>query len=83
MRTLRISSLIHNMQQHLIVFIMLRLTDKEPACQCRRRGFDPWVGKIPWRRKWQHSPIFVAGNSHGKRSLEGYKPQGHKRVQYD
>ena len=34
---------------------------KESACQCRRlkrSGFDPWVGKMPWRRKWQHTPVF-------------------------
>ena len=37
---------------------------KESACQCRRHkkyGFDPWVGKIPWRRKWQPTPVFLAG----------------------
>ena len=45
---------------------------KEPACQCRRLkrcGFDPWVGKTPWRRKWQPTPVFLPGNSHGQRSL--------------
>ena len=36
--------------------------------------FDPWVGKIPWRRKWQPSPVFVPGESHGQRSLVGYCP---------
>ena len=36
---------------------------KESACQCRRRGFDPWVGKIPWRRKWQPNPVFLPGKS--------------------
>ena len=44
---------------------------KEPACQRRRRkgrGFDPWVGKIPWRRKWQLTPVFLPGESHGQRS---------------
>ena len=34
-----------------------------------RHGFDPWVGKIPWRRAWQSTPIFLAGESHGQRSL--------------
>ena len=56
---------------------------KESACQCRRRGFDPWVGKIPWRRKWQPTPIFLPGKSHGQRSLVGYSPQGPKRVGHD
>ena len=34
-----------------------------------RHGFDPWVGKIPWRRAWQSTPVFLAGESHGQRSL--------------
>ena len=44
---------------------------KEPACQCRgqkRGGFDPWVGKIPWRRKWQPPPVFLPGESCGQRA---------------
>ena len=40
-------------------------------------GFDPWVGKIPWRREWQLTPVFVPGESHRQRSLEGYSPWGH------
>ena len=54
---------------------------KEPACQCRRHKicrFSPWVGKIPWRRKWQPTPIFLPGESHGQRSLLGYSPWSHK-----
>ena len=38
---------------------------------CRRRGFNPWVRKIPWRRKWQPIPIFLPGKSHEQRSLVG------------
>ena len=49
-----------------------RLSAKEPACQCRRRGFDPWLGKIPWKRKWQPTPAFLLGEFHGQRSLVGY-----------
>ena len=41
---------------------------------CSRPGFDPWVGKIPWRRKWQPTPVFLPGKSHGLRSLVGYRP---------
>ena len=55
--------------------------DKEPACQCRRlrrRGFSPWVGKIPWRRKSQPTPVFLSEKSHEQRSLAGYSPWGHK-----
>ena len=46
--------------------------------QCRRQSFDPWVGKIPWRGKWQPTPVFLPGKSHGQRSLVGYSEQGHK-----
>ena len=54
---------------------------KEPIWQCRRHKrcrFDPWVGKIPWRRAWQPTPAFLPGESHGQRSLAGYLPQGCK-----
>ena len=47
-----------------------------PAVQ--ETGLDPWVGKIPWRRKWQPTPVFLPGGSHGWRSLVGYSPWGHK-----
>ena len=46
--------------------------------QCRRQGFSPWVGKIPWRRKWQPTPVFLPGESHGQRSLAGCSPRGRK-----
>ena len=45
---------------------------KEPSCQCwrcRRHRFDPWVWKIPWRKKWQPTPVFLLGQSYGQRSL--------------
>ena len=54
---------------------------KEPTCQCRkhkRHGFDPWFGKIPWRREWQPTPVFLTGESHGQRSMANYSPQGRK-----
>ena len=52
---------------------------RESIClQCRRPGFDPWVGKIPWRRKWQSTPVLLPGKSHGQRSLVGYSPWGRK-----
>ena len=44
----------------------------------RRPGFDPWVGKIPWTKEWQPTPVFLPGEFHGQRSLVGYSPQGHK-----
>ena len=63
---------------------------KEPSCedesrqlrnQCKRRKrcrFDPWVGKTPWRRKWQPTPGFLPEKSFGQRSLKGYSPKSHK-----
>ena len=54
---------------------------KEPACQCRghkRCRFDPWLGKIPWRRAQQTNIVFLSGESHGQRSLVGFRPQGRK-----
>jgi len=41
------------------------LSGKKSACQCRRCRFNPWVGKIPLRRKWQPTPVFLLGRSHG------------------
>ena len=46
----------------------------ESACHRRRCGFDPWVGKIPWRRAWQPTPVFMLRESHRQRSLAGYSP---------
>ena len=44
------------------------LSGKESVCQYRRCRVDPWVGKIPWRRKWQPTPAFLSGKSHGQRA---------------
>ena len=54
------------------------LSGKESACQHRRSGFNPWVKRILWRRKWQHSPVFLPGESYGQRSLAGYSLWGGK-----
>ena len=51
---------------------------KNSACQCRRPWFNPWVGKIPWRRKWQPTPVFLPREFEGQRSLVGYGPWGLK-----
>ena len=54
---------------------------KEFTCQCRkcqRHRFDPWVWIIPWRRKWQPTPVFLLGKFHGQRSLAGYSPWGYE-----
>ena len=85
-----------NKTKRLIVMISKSILElprwlggKESTCQCRILGLDPWVGKIPWRRKWQPTPVFLPGKSSGQRSLVGYSPWGHKgsmgsqRVRYD
>ena len=57
--------------------------DKEPVCQwrrCERHKFDPWVGKIPWRRVWQPTLVFLLGESHGHRRLWSV---GSQRVEHD
>ena len=66
------------------------LIGKESTCQCRRCEFDLWVGrrcefdlwvrKISWRRKWQPTPVFLFGKSHGRRSLVGYSTWGHQEL---
>jgi len=51
------------------------VSDEKSACRrCERCGFDPWVGKIPWRRKGQPTPVFLPGKFHRQRSLVGYSP---------
>ena len=60
-----------------------RCSGKESTCQYsrhKRRNFDPWVRKIPCRRKWQPAPVFLPGEFHGLRSLVGYSPWGHKEL---
>ena len=54
---------------------------KESTCQCRRHRncrFNPWVRKFPWMRKWQSTPVFLPGESHGHKILACYSPQGRK-----
>ena len=58
-------------------FWILALGGKEFSCQCRRHKwyrFSPWVGKIPWRREWEPTPVSLPGEIHGQRSLAGYSP---------
>ena len=65
-----------------LIFFLMRMShvnwisfpggcSKESACQCRRYKFDPLVGKISWRKKWQLTPVFLFGKSHGQRRLVG------------
>ena len=53
-------------------------SDSKVFLQCGRPWFDPWVRKTPRRREWIPTPVFLPGESHGQRSLEGYSPGGHK-----
>ena len=68
----------------ILVFIQAFPGDasgKELTCQyrrCKRCRFNPSVGKIPWRKKWQPTPVLLPGESHGQRSLMGYGPWGRK-----
>ena len=58
---------------------------KESACQCRRHrrhGFDPWAGMILWRKKWQPTPVFLQGKSHGQEP-GGLHFMGSQRVRHD
>ena len=48
------------------------------AKRSKRHRFNPRVGKIPWRKAWQPIPVFLPRESHGQRSLEGYRPWGHQ-----
>ena len=59
------------------------LSGKESACQDRSRGLDPWVGKMPWRRKWQPTPGSLSGKSYRQRNLatvHGVAKSGHNRA---
>ena len=77
--------------QHFILFVLLtlailglpRLSDKESACQCKRRGFDLWIRKIPCRRAWQPTLVFLPGKSHRQRSLASYSSWDCQRHGHD
>ena len=69
------SSLVHSVS---FTWLPCWLSGKESTCQCRRPKVDAWVGKIPWRRKWQPTPVFLPGESHGQSSLVGYSSWCHK-----
>ena len=63
-------------QERRVLPIWLR--SKEFACQCSRHRLDPWIGKIPWRRKWQPTAVFLPGKSHGQKGLVGYSSWSRK-----
>ena len=55
---------------------------KESAYNAEETRFDPWVGKTPWTKKWQLTPVFLPGEFYGQRSLADYSPWG-GRVRHD
>ena len=61
-------------------YSQVALVVKNPPANAedKRHRFHPWVKKIPWRRAWQPTPVFLSGESHGERSLAGHSPWGHK-----
>ena len=64
---------------YILFWLCWGLSGKESTSQGRTLGYELWVRKIIWRRKWQPTPIFLPGKCHGQRSLAGYRPQGHEK----
>ena len=64
--------------QYLWAFLVAQRVKNLPAMWAT--GFDPWIGKIPWRREWLPTPVFWPGEFHGQRRLEGYGPWGCKEA---
>ena len=58
------------------VHLVRKDTKDRQMPQCGRPRFNPWVEKIPWRRKWQRTPVLLPGKSHGQGSLVGCSPWG-------
>ena len=56
---------------------------KNPPTSAEGTGLNCWVRKIPWRRKWQPTPVFLSGKSHAQRSLAGYRSWAQERVRHD
>ena len=81
------------MYEYVFIFLYIYIlgfsngsVGRESTCNAgdtEDNGFDPWVGKIPWRRKWQPILVFLPEKSRGWRSLAGYSPWGSQRVRHD
>ena len=63
--------------------VLRNICHKLFCLQYGRPGFHPWVRKIPWRREWQPTPLFLPGESHGQRNLAGYSPRCLKRGEHN
>ena len=70
----------HNKKSRVRVGLPKWHKGKEFSSQCRRHGFNPWVGKIPWSRKWQPTLVPLPGKSHEQRSVVSYSPWGRKEL---
>ena len=70
----QVNKTVANMESELASSLLAQMVKNLPII--RRPGFNPWVGKIPWRKEWQSTPVFLPGESHGQRSLTGYSPWG-------
>ena len=67
----------HLMGNKLLLGFLRYVSSKELTCQWgrhKRQGFNLWVRKIPWKRAWKPTPVFLPGESHGQRSLVSYSP---------
>ena len=62
-----------------VVLVVKNLPANVICRRFKRPGFNPWIGKIPWRRAWQPTPVFLPGKYYGQR-LEGYSPWGCKEL---
>ena len=71
---------LHFMLKHGASPVTQQIKNPPVMQETERRGFDPWVREIPWRRNWQPTPVFLPGESHGQRSLGGYSPWSLERV---
>ena len=78
----RVPGITHLFHEASVYPASLAAQKVESACNTgdlgSRPGFNPWIGKIPWKRKWQPTPVFLPGKSHGWRSLAGYSAWGPK-----
>ena len=73
--------LIDSKAEQMLPIIFHGSSDHKTICLQRGRpGFNPWVGKIPWRREWQPTPVFLPEKSHEQRSLAGCSPRDHKEL---
>ena len=73
---------VFSVERHLVVPPWWS-SGKESTCQCIGQGFDPWMGKIHWRRAWQSTPVFLPGESCGQRSLMDFATTGLQRVRHN